>query len=461
MAQTLLIGEDMLGPGADERRAAGKALREMAPRAAHAEWKAPLDRRNPIELLHESNAGRIPALIPIRYGRMMPSPFTFFRGAACIMAADLATTPTSGLRVQACGDAHLLNFGGFATPERNINFDINDLDETLPAPWEWDVKRLVASVVIAGQYLGLSRSAYAGAAVATVRSYRDHMTKYVSMPPLTVWHDVIRAEDVLKAVAESDRGQLRQRVERAEQRSSPEFVFPRLAKQRATAPKIKDDPPLIFHPSAKLAPGHATSFREQVELYRASLSDHVRVLLDRYRLCDVAIKVVGVGSVGTVCGLGLFMTADKDALFLQIKQAKPSVLEPYAGKSIYENSGQRVVNGQHLMQSASDIFLGWFTSPNGAQYYVRQLRDAKISAIIEDFDAAKLRSYAQLCGWALAKAHARSGDPAKISGYIGASSAIDDAICEFAVGYADQNQRDYRAFVKAVRAGHIKATIER
>jgi uncharacterized protein (DUF2252 family) len=391
---------------------------------------------------------------------MLQSPFAFYRGAACIMAADLATTPTSGLLVQACGDAHLANFGGFATPERNIDFDINDLDETLPAPWEWDVKRLVASMVIAGQYLRLSKSECAGAAVATVRSYRDHMTKYADMPPLKIWYDVIRAEDVLKAVAESDRAQLKQRLERAEQRSSPEFVFPRLANERATAPKIKDDPPVIYHPSSKLAPGRVTSFREQVELYRASLPDHVRVLLDRYCLCDVAIKVVGVGSVGTVCGIGLFMTADKDVLFLQIKQAKASVLEAYAGKSVYMNHGQRVVNGQHLMQSASDIFLGWFASPDGDHYYVRQLRDAKISATIEDFNADELRSYGQLCGRALAKAHARSGDPAKISGYIGAGSAIDDAICQFAVDYANQNQRDYRAFVKAVRAGHVKAIIE-
>jgi uncharacterized protein (DUF2252 family) len=391
---------------------------------------------------------------------MMHSPFTFFRGAASIMAADLATTSRSGLHVQACGDAHLLNFGGFATPERNIVFDINDLDETQPAPWEWDVKRLAASMVIAGQYLGLPETASAHVASATVRSYRERMADYASMRALQVWYDVIRAEDVVNLIDESDRGQLRRRIARAEERSSPEFVFPKLAEQRGSAPQIMDDPPLIFHPSAKWAPGQATGFREQVAQYRSSLPDHVRVLLDRYRLCDVAIKVVGIGSVGTVCGIGLFVAADDDHLFLQIKQAKASVLEPYAGESVYPNHGQRVVNGQRLMQSASDIFLGWFTSPNGAQYYVRQLRDAKISAIIEDFDANKLRTYGQLCGWALAKAHARSGDPAKISGYIGASSTIDDAICEFAVEYADQNQRDYRTFVKAVRAGRLKAIIE-
>jgi uncharacterized protein (DUF2252 family) len=457
---TSAAGLSSRGLAVDERRAEGKALREAAAREAHAGWKARPDRRDPIELLNESSAGRIPPLVPIRYGRMMQSPFTFFRGAACIMAADLATTAISGLRVQACGDAHLLNFGGFATPERNIVFDINDLDETLPAPWEWDLKRLAASVVIAGQYLGLSETASARAAMATVRSYREHMADYASTRALEVWYDVIRAEDVLNAVGESDRGQLRKRIDRAEERSSPEFVFPKLVDERGATPHIRDDPPLIFHPSAKWAPGQTTGFREQVAQYRTSLPDHVRVLLDRYRLCDVAFKVVGIGSVGTVCGIGLFIAADDDPLFLQIKQAKESVLEPYAGASVYANHGQRVVNGQHLMQSASDIFLGWFTSPNGAQYYVRQLRDAKISAIIEDFDANKLRIYGHLCGWALAKAHARSGDCARISGYMGASAAMDDAISEFAVEYADQNQRDYRMFVKAVREGRIKATIE-
>jgi uncharacterized protein (DUF2252 family) len=459
-AGNLPAGEAMVGLAVDERRAEGKALREVAAREAHAGWKARSDRGDPIELLSESNAGRIPPLIPIRYGRMMQSPFTFFRGAACIMAADLATTATSGLRVQACGDAHLSNFGGFATPERNIVFDINDLDETLPAPWEWDVKRLTASVVIAGQYLGLSETASARSAIATVRSYREHMADYASMRAIEVWYDVIRAEDVVRTVDESDRAQLRRRIERAEKRSSHEFVFPKLAEQRGATPLIRDEPPLIFHPSAKWAPGQATGFREQVAQYRASLPDHVRVLLDRYRLCDVAIKVVGIGSVGTVCGIGLFVAADDDPLFLQIKQAKGSVLEPYAGESLYVNHGQRVVQGQRLMQSASDIFLGWLTSPNGNQYYVRQLRDAKISPIIEDFDGNKLRTYGQLCGWALAKAHARSGDPARISGYMGTSGAMDDAISEFAVEYADQNQCDYRTFVKAVRAGRIKAILE-
>ena len=450
----------MTGPAADERRAEGKALREVAPLEAHTGWKAGSDRRDPIQILNESNVGRIPPLIPIRHGRMMQSPLTFFRGAACIMSADLATTPTSGLRVQACGDAHLLNFGGFATPERNIVFDINDFDETLPAPWEWDVKRLAASVVIAGQYLGLPETAYRDAASATVCSYREHMANYASMRALQVWYDVIRAEDVVSLVDESGRAQLVRKIATAAESSSPEFVFPNLAEQRGAKPRIKDDPPRVFHPTAKWMLGQARGFLDQLTQYRTSLPEHVRVLLDRYRLCGVAAKVAGIGSVGMACGIGLFMAADDDPLFLQIKQAKASVLEPYVGESVYANHGRRVVDGQHLTQSANDIFLGWFTSPNGGQFYVRQLRDAKICALIEDFDANKLRTYGQVCGWALAKAHARSGDPAKISGYIGASSAIDDAIREFAVGYADQNQRDYRAFVTAVRVGRIKAIVE-
>ena len=377
------------------------------------------------------------------------------------MAADLAPTPQSGLRVQACGDAHLLNFGGFATPERHVVFDINDLDETLPAPWEWDVKRLVASVVIAGQYLRLTETEAAKAAIATVRSYREHMADYSSMRALEVWYDTIGVEDVMKAMpAEDLRAQLRKRLEQAQVRSSPEFVFPKLAGHRGAEPRIKDDPPLIFHPPAGQMPGVRTGFADPLARYRESLPEQVRVLLDRYRLCDVAIKVVGIGSVGTVCGVSLWIAAENDPLFLQIKEARPSVLEPYAGKSVHENHGQRVVNGQRLMQSASDIFLGWTKTLTGRHMYIRQLRDVKMSAIVEDWDFNMLREYGKLCGWVLAKAHARSGDAASIAGYMGASETFDDAICEFAVEYADQNQRDYRAFIKSVREGRIKATVE-
>ena len=372
------------------------------------------------------------------------------------MAADLATTAQSGLRVQACGDAHLLNFGAFATPERQIVFDINDLDETLPAPWEWDVKRLTASMVIAGQYLRLKETESAQAAEATVRAYRQRMLDYSSMRALEVWYDTIRLEDVLEEL-DNRKEELKQRVAKAEEKSSPEFVFPKLVEHRGTEPRFKDDPPLIFHPSAETFPAISTAFRKPMARYRGSLPDHVRVLFDRYRLCDVALKVVGIGSVGTMCAIGLMTAAEDDPLFLQVKEARTSVLEPYAGKSVYQHQGQRVVCGQRLMQSASDIFLGWSTGENGRDVYVRQLRDVKISAIIEDWDVDKLRDYGKLCGWALAKAHARSGDAAKIAGYMGSSPTFDDAICEFAVEYADQNQRDYRAFIQAIREGRLKA----
>jgi uncharacterized protein (DUF2252 family) len=443
-------------PAASERRAQGKSLRETVSRDSHAGWKAPKDRRDPIDLLVESNEGRMAELIPIRFGRMMQSPFTFYRGSAAVMAADLATTAQSGLRVQACGDAHLLNFGGFATPERQIVFDINDLDETLPAPWEWDVKRLTASVVIAGQYLRLTETESARAAEATVRSYRQRMADYSSMRALEVWYDTIGIDDVMEVLDDRAREVVKQRLAKAEEKSSPEFVFPKLVEHRGSEPRFKEDPPLIFHPSAEMAPGVATAFRAPLERYRASLPDHVRVLFDRYHLCDMAVKVVGIGSVGTMCAVGLWIAAEDDPLFLQVKEARASVLEPYAGKSIYESHGQRVVCGQRLMQSASDIFLGWSTGVTGRSVYMCQLRDVKISAMIEDWDVDMLREYGKLCGWALAKAHARSGDAAKIAGYMGASATFDDAICEFAVEYADQNQRDYRAFIKAIREGRLK-----
>jgi uncharacterized protein (DUF2252 family) len=449
------VSEHIIEPG--DRRAQGKALRQEVPRTAHAGWKAPHDRRDPIDLLVEANEGRIPDLIPVRFGRMMQSPFTFYRGAAMVMAADLASTAKSGLYVQACGDAHLLNFGGFATPERKIVFDINDLDETLPAPWEWDVKRLTASVVIAGQYLRLSETEAARAAKATVRAYREHMADYSSMRALEVWYDMIGVDEVMKGFNDEARDRFKQRIEREQEKSSPEFVFPKLVEHRGTEPKFKDNPPLIFHPSAELTPGLTTGFREALARYRASLPDHVAVLFDRYHMCDLAVKAVGIGSVGTMCFVGLFIAADDDPLFLQVKEARPSVLEPYAGKTAYESQGQRVINGQRLMQSASDIFLGWGTGNNGRDFYVRQLRDVKISAIIEDWNFDMLSEYGKLCGWALAKAHARSGDAAKIAGYMGASDVFDDAICEFAVEYADQNDRDYRAFIKAIREGRLKA----
>jgi hypothetical protein len=445
---------------ASERRAAGKALREEAPRASHGKWKAPADRRDPIEITLASNAGREPSLIPIRMGRMSQSPFTFYRGSAALMAADLATTPQSRLRVQACGDAHVMNFGGFATPERNVVFDVNDLDETLPAPWEWDLKRLTASVVIAAQDLGLSATEAAKAAIRTARAYRERMTNYASMRALEVWYDFIDVQRVIQLTekrAGFDRETIEGRVAKAQKKSVPDLLFPKLAERRGNLPMIKDEPPLIFHPTAKQAGGLRSSYTKQLELYRQTLPDHVRVLLDRFYLRDLAYKVVGVGSVGTFCAIALFMAADDDPLFLQIKEARPSVLEPYAGKSVYSNHGQRIVTGQRLMQFASDIFLGWFHGEQNRDFYLRQLRDTKVSPIMAGWDYKALRAFGELCAWALARAHARSGDAAAIAGYMGSSDAFDNAIGEFSVDYADQNQRDYEALIKAIRAGKIEA----
>ena len=446
---------------APERRAEGKALREDVPREAHAGWKPPKVRRDPVELLLATEENRLPELLPIRHGRMASSPFAFFRGSAAQMAADLASTPCSGLRVQACGDAHLMNFGGFATPERNIIFDINDFDETLPGPWEWDLKRLAASIVVAGRHLRLSDNESARAAIATVRSYREHMIDYASMRALEVWYDRIDIERVIKEMpSEEARERAQQRVEKTRGRNVPEHDYPKMVEHHGVLPRIKDNPPLIFHPTAKQAPGLKAGYHEGLAAYRESLAEHVRVLFDRFHLCDLAIKAVGVGSVGTFCAVGLFLAADDDPIFLQIKEANASVLEPYAGKSLHQNHGQRVVVGQRVMQSATDIFLGWSRGLNGRDVYVRQLRDMKISAIIEDWDFDLLRTYTRLCAWALARAHARSGDAAMISGYMGSSGTFDDAICEFAVEYADQNQRDYRTFVRAVREERVKTIVE-
>ena len=396
---------------AGERRAAGKALRDAVPRASHGDWKVPKDRRDPIELLTEANEGRLPQLIPIRFGRMAQSPFAFYRGAAAIMAADLASTPKTELRVQACGDAHLMNFGAFATPERNVIFDINDFDETLPGPWEWDIKRLAASVAIAARHVNLSDNDAAKAATDTVCSYRERMADYSSMRALEVWYDCIDVERVAKeaedaADSKEARKRVHRRLEQAQKKSTPEILFPKLAEHHGAMPRIKDEPPLIFHPTEELAPGLRRGYREAIARYRESLPEHVRVLFDRFQFRDLAIKAVGVGSVGTICGIALFMAADDDPIFIQIKEARPSVLEPYVGKSLHKNNGQRVVAGQRLMQSASDMFLGWIRAENDRDYYFRQLRDTKMSAIIEDWDVKTLRAYGRLCAWALAHAHA-------------------------------------------------------
>ena len=406
-----------------------------------------------------SSVDRLEHLVPIRNGRMLKSPFVFYRGAALNMALDLARTPKTGLRVQACGDAHLLNFGGFATPERRVIFDINDLDETLPGPWEWDVKRLAASFVLAARNNGFTDRRAREAVRACVRSYRERMLEYGEMRALDVWYSRIDLKDV---IADLDDDAARRRIEKrlaeARARDLVEHEFPKLAAMRGQRPVIRDNPPLIYHPQGGeelLGRAH-----HAFHAYRDSLLDDRRVLLDRYELADIAVKVVGVGSVGTFCAVLLLMARKDDPLFLQVKEAHASVLERAAGKSGYANHGQRVVCGYRLMQAASDIFLGWTEGLEGRHFYVRQLRDMKISPYVELFTPATMLQYASLCGWALAHAHARSGQPAQIAGYMGRNDQFDRAIAKFAIAYADQTERDHEELKKAVQAGLIDAELE-
>ena len=446
----------------DERIEAGKRLRDTVPRASHSVWKKPADRADPIEQLQASDAERLPKLLPVRYGRMLASPFTFFRGAAGIMAADLAAMPATGLRVQACGDCHLLNFGGFATPERNIVFDINDFDETLPAPWEWDVKRLAASFVLAARSIGLSDNDGCATAMAATRSYRKRLAEYARMSPLKIWYESIDTEDFLALVTDPAlRKQVKRRIANSSKRSSgSELDYPELAGMVSGQIHIRDAPPLIFHPEVAREPDFMARLAAVTATYRETLPDERRALLDRYRLVDAAIKVVGIGSVGRRCWIGLFMSAGNDPLFLQFKEACASVLEPYAGRSAYSHHGQRVVIGQRLMQPASDVFLAWLNGENGRQLYARQLRDAKIKPMVETFDAEALLLYAKTCGWALARSHAKAGDTWSISGYLGKSDAFDTAIGRFALAYADQTEADHAALKRAVRAGKVQVMQE-
>jgi uncharacterized protein (DUF2252 family) len=359
-----------------ELYAQGKGLRDKCPRESHAAWQGAADRPDPITLMEESNKGRIAELIPVRHGRMLKSPFTFYRGAALNMAADLACTPASGLRVQACGDCHLLNFGAYATPERRVIFDINDLDETLPAPWEWDVKRLTASFVLACRDNGFSQDTARDAVLACVRSYRERMAEYSRLRTLDVWYTSIDVEKLLPTIQDKEaRKRAQKRLAKGRQRSVLEHEFPELVTTAGLTPAIKENPPLIYHPREQAKADLDAHVQSGFAAYRETLPEPRRLLLNRFKLLDTAIKAVGVGSVGTMCAVMLLMAGDKDPLFLQVKQARPSVLEAYAGKSAYSNHGQRVVVGCQLMQSASDLFLGWAEGQLGRHFYVRQLKD--------------------------------------------------------------------------------------
>lgn len=445
-----------------DRKDEGKSMRLAVPLASHAHWHVPSHRRDPIELLIESGVGRVPELLPIRYGRMLQSPFAFYRGAAAIMAADLAGLPSTGIRVQACGDCHLLNFGSFATPERRQVVAINDFDETLPAPWEWDIKRLAASFVVAGRSNGFTAAEARAAVQACVRSYRERMREFAKMGVLDLWYFSIDAEAALEQVEdETAKARAKKRIAKARDRDVLDEDFPELVTFEGGRHRIRDNPPLIYHVQGEEEAVIEARVREAFERYRATLAEDRRVLLDRYEFKDMAMKVVGVGSVGTRCAIMLWMGGADDPLFLQVKEARASVLEPYAGQSPYPNHGQRVVMGQRLMLSASDIFLGWVEGKDGNHFYVRQMRDMKLKPLVELFSPAVMNQYAGICAWALASSHARSGDAAKISGYLGKKEDFDAALADFSESYADQNEKDHQALVHAVQEGRLDVYIER
>jgi len=442
-----------------EHYAAGKALRTKCPRDAHAVWKTPSDRRDAVELVLEAEKGRMQDLLPLRRGRMVKSAFTFYRGAALTMATDLAVTPTTGIRVQCCGDAHLCNFGGFATPERRLIFSINDLDETLPAPWEWDVKRLAPSFVVACRDNHLSEAVAKDAAMTCVRSYRESMAEFSQLKTLELWYQALEVSELMAGLPSAIRKRVQKRLEKERAKSRGEELFPKLAEKRGNHHVIKDQLPTIFHHEDH-PPGEVQqAVRDVLAAYVGTLPSAYQSLAHRYELKDAAIKVVGVGSVGTACWVLLFMAGDNDPLFLQVKEARASVLEPYAGQSVFPNHGQRVVDGYRRMQPSSDMLLGWSRGPK-RDYFIRQLRDMKVGPMVETFGQAEMEIYATWCGRALALSHARSGNAAMISGYMGKSEVFDKAIAAFSKSYADRNEKDHAALARAIRTGTVKAVFE-
>jgi uncharacterized protein (DUF2252 family) len=453
-----------------ERVARGKAARSEVPRAKHAVFEPPATRADPVELLERQAKARVPELVPIRYGRMLVSPFTFYRGGAMIMAHDLAATPRSGLMVQCCGDAHLSNFGVFASPERRLMFDVNDFDETLPGPWEWDVKRLAASMLIAARDDGFRVKDQDRIVLDTVGRYRTAMTGFAAMNNLEVWYSHLDIESVLQELGSQVKPGRVKRAEKqlAKARTKDSMTaFSKLTEMVDGKPRIVDQSPLIV-PADKLAKGEQLErlfdvLHRVLREYRETLEFDRRVLLEQFDFTDLAHKVVGVGSVGTRAWIALYLGRDgQDPLFLQVKEADPSVLEEHLGPSEFTNHGQRVVVGQRLMQATSDIFLGWLHVDAGLDgkprdFYGRQLKDWKGSAEIERMSPKAMATYGQLCGWTLARAHARSGDRVAIASYLGKGDSFDRAIVEFSRAYADQNDRDYQALAAAVKSGRITA----
>jgi uncharacterized protein (DUF2252 family) len=446
-------------PGVEKRIAAGKALRDKFPRAKQGNYKPAHNRTDPVSILEEQGKSRLPELVPIRYARMLTSPFAFLRGAAAIMAADLATSaPVSGIDVQICGDMHVANFGVFASAERNLIFGINDFDETLPGPWEWDLKRLVASIVSSGRFLGADKFLCEEGVRAAISSYRIRMKEYAYIGNLALWYTTISEKDVLKTLTPSERKRLLKITDKARERTHLQ-VLGKMTDLVGDQYRLRVNAPFIVRETHTQAGKPIDEALQQVlESYFHSLSDDRKQLLSHYTITDVARKIVGVGSVGTRCWI-IFLSGNSsdDPLFLQVKEAQASVLEPYAGKSVYSNPGQRVVAGQRLLQSAPDIFLGW-GEIDGFHFYIRQLRDMKGGA---EFDPGKVKlknfsQYCTMCAWSLALAHAKSGDAAMISGYIGNSRELEDAMVRFGFLYADQTEKDFNALAAAAKGGRIK-----
>lgn len=439
--------------GRAERRERGRAERKRVPRRSHAGFVPPPDRPDPLTLIEHQNRSRLPGIVPVRWGRMTHSVFGWLRGSPVVMAHDLASTPTTSLTVQLCGDAHLLNFGLYGGSAHAQVFDINDFDETLPGPFEWDVKRLTASAIVAAETAGFPAEIGDRAVRAAVRTYRERMAAYAAASVIDVWYERIDVDDALAIIRPERSRTLERRAARARAQSSLS-VLPKLTEVTGEGRRIRDRPPLVQHvddPELERAAGRL------VERYRASVPDSMRPLVDRFELVDVALKVVGVGSVGTRCLVALLYADgdDNDPLFLQVKEAEASVLERHLGPSAHPSSGERVVTGQRMMQATSDILLGWFDS-GGRHYYVRQLRDAKASADLTCIAPDPFVRYCGLCGWVLARAHARTGDPVAISGYLGRGTVFDDAIADFARAYSAQAARDHAELVTAVADGRVE-----
>jgi uncharacterized protein (DUF2252 family) len=443
----------------EERIAAGKELRQKSPIAQMGDYEPAHDRKDPVSILEEQAKTRLAELIPVRYARMLTSPFAFLRGAAAIMAADLAdNNDNTGIEVQVCGDMHVANFGVFASAERKIIFGINDFDETLPGPWEWDLKRLVASIVCSGRFLGANEELCKESVRAAVSSYRKKMKKYARMGVMELWYSSISEKDILKTLPPQQRKALKKLTGKARKRTHLQ-VLEKLTDIVDDKYTLRDDPPFIIHQTHSVAGlPIEEALAQLLESYFLSLSDDRKKLLQNYRIVDVARKVVGVGSVGTRCWIIFLMgNSENDPLFLQVKEAQPSVMEPYLSRSVYKNHGQRAVTGQRMIQGAPDIFLGWGIH-DGIHFYVRQLRDMKGGA---EFDPQKAKlqnatSYCALCGWALAQAHAKSGDAAMISGYVGKGNELEEAMVRFAFLYADQTEKDHQALMEAVKNGRVK-----